>query len=162
MKRPILTVADARALEEQADDASVRRHRDRPRARASDAARVSYRDQKTRPILVFGTTEYFGEGTRIPMLLAGVSSAARRSSTAATSPCSATRAYQLLFADQGIDPIGKIVRIGTESVHRSSACSTSGRRPATSASNQDDFVVIPYTTLPARLRASRRRRVRAA
>ena len=53
--------------------------------------------------------------------------------------------YQLLFAPTGIDPIGKMVRVGSE---RFEVVGVFDKRPAAGGFNlgQDDFVVIPYTT----------------
>jgi putative ABC transport system permease protein len=52
--------------------------------------------------------------------------------------------YQLLFGASGTDPIGKMVRIGSE---RFEVVGVFDERPAAGGFNlgQDDFVVIPYT-----------------
>ena len=57
----------------------------------------------------------------------------------------ATRAYQLLFAEQGLDPIGKTVRIGSDAFE---VVGVFGKAPSPGnfSVNQDDFAVIPYTT----------------
>jgi putative ABC transport system permease protein len=53
--------------------------------------------------------------------------------------------HQLLFADRGIDPIGKTVRIGNKQF---TVIGAFDKRPSPGnfSVNQDDFVVIPYTT----------------
>ena len=144
MKRPTLSVSDARAIEEQATmlqyvDLEVGAGAGPPTQR-----RVFYRDQKTLPQVVFGTTEFFAEGTRIPIaegrFLNGTEVQYRSNVVAL-----GNTAYQLLFADRGVDPIGKVVRVGTE---RFTVVGVFGKRPSPGSFNlsQDDFVVIPYTT----------------
>lgn len=144
IKRPVLTVSDARALEEQATtlqyvDIEIGVGPGPPIQR-----RVVYRDQKTRPILVFGTSEYFAEGTRIPVALGRFLSGTEvqhRSNAVVLGH----NAYELLFQQQGIDPIGKTVRVGTDQF---TVVGVFGKRPSPGnmEANQDDFVVIPYTT----------------
>src|SRR5581483_9463262 len=53
--------------------------------------------------------------------------------------------YQLLFAPNGTDPIGKTVRVGSE---RFEVVGVFDKRPSAGGFNlgQDDFVVVPYTT----------------
>src|SRR4051794_19690034 len=67
LKRPNLTVSDARALEEQTEliqlvDIEL------GAGGPPTTRRVFYRDARTRPMVVFGTSEYFADGTRIPMI----------------------------------------------------------------------------------------------
>jgi putative ABC transport system permease protein len=52
--------------------------------------------------------------------------------------------YEVLFAPSGIDPIGKLIRVGNE---RYEVIGVFDKRPAAGGFNlgQDDFVVIPYT-----------------
>ena len=105
--------------------------------------------QKTKPLVVFGTSEYFAEGTQDPDARRAASSTAPKCSTARTSSCSATPPYKLLFEPTGIDPIGKIVRVGSE---RFEVVGVFDKRPSAGGFNlgQDDFVVIPYTDVSAR------------
>src|SRR4029077_2110597 len=65
IKRPNLTISDARALEEQATTLQYVDIELGVGAGPTTQRRISYRDLKTRPLLVFGTTEFFAEGTRI-------------------------------------------------------------------------------------------------
>jgi putative ABC transport system permease protein len=53
--------------------------------------------------------------------------------------------YQVLFAGGGTDPLGKLIRIGSE---RFEVVGVFDKRPSAGGFNlgQDDFVVIPYTT----------------
>ena len=105
VKRPNLTVSDARALEEQATTLQYVDIELGVGAGPVTQRRVAYRDQKTRPILVFGTAEYFAEGTRIPMVagrfLSGIELQHR-----ANVAVLGYAPYELLFQQSGIDPIG--------------------------------------------------------
>ena len=67
LKRPNLTITDARAIEEQSETIQLV-DIELGAGGPPTQRRVFYRDQKTRPIVVFGTSENFAEGTRIPLL----------------------------------------------------------------------------------------------
>jgi putative ABC transport system permease protein len=143
LKRPNLTISDARALEEQTDTiqlVDIQLGAGGPPTQR----RVFYRDQKTRPIVVFGTTENFAEGTKIPMsagrFFNGTEVQYRKNvAVIGNAP------FELLFGSSGIDAIGKSVRVGSE---RFEVVGVFDKRPAAGGFNlgQDDFVVIPYTT----------------
>src|SRR5262249_54055252 len=67
LKRPNLTVSDAAAIENQAGSielVDIELGAGGPPTQRS----VSYGSQRTRPVVVFGTSENFAAGTRIPML----------------------------------------------------------------------------------------------
>jgi putative ABC transport system permease protein len=142
-KRPNLTVSDARALEQQTDliqlvDIEL------GAGGPPTTRRVFYRDNKTLPMVVFGTSENFAEGTRIPMLSGrffnGTELQYRKNiAVIGNTP------YQVLFAGGSTDPLGKMIRIGSE---RFEVVGVFDKRPSAGGFNlgQDDFVVIPYTT----------------
>jgi len=142
IKRPNLSISDARALEQQADTiqfVDIELGAGGPPTQR----RVFYGTQKTKGLVVFGTSEYFAEGTRIPMLggrfFNGTELQYRKNvAVIGNTP------YQLLFAPSGTDPVGKTVRIGAE---RFEVVGVFDKRPAAGGFNlgQDDFVVIPYT-----------------
>ena len=72
MKRPNLSISDARALEEQATTIQfVDIELGAGRRPADAGARLLPRPAGRKPLVVFGTTEHFAAGTRIPMLTAG-------------------------------------------------------------------------------------------
>jgi putative ABC transport system permease protein len=144
IKRPTLTVSDARALEEQASTLQYVDIEIGAGAGPPTQRRVFYRDLKTRPLVVFGTTEYFAEGTRIPIAAGRFLDGAEvqfRSNVVVLG----NSAYQLLFADRGLDPIGKTVRVGNDQF---TVVGVFDKRPSPGSFNlnQDDFAVIPYTT----------------
>jgi putative ABC transport system permease protein len=142
IKRPNLSISDARALEAQAGTiqyVDIQLGAGGPPTQR----RVFYGTQKTKALVVFGSTENFGEGTRIPMLggrfFNGTEVQYRKNvAVIGNTP------YQLLFAPSGIDPVGKTVRVGSE---RFEVVGVFDKRPAAGGFNlgQDDFVVIPYT-----------------
>jgi putative ABC transport system permease protein len=144
IKRPSLTVSDARALEEQSTTLEYVDIEIGVGAGPPTQRRVFYGDQKTRPVLVFGTTEFFAEGTRIPVT-AGRFLSGPEVQYRSRAVVLGNTAYQLLFEQQGIDPIGKTVRIGPDQF---TVVGVFGKRPSPGniQANQDDFVVIPYTT----------------
>jgi len=142
IKRPNLSISDARALEAQAGTiqfVDIQLGAGGPPTQR----RVFYGTQKTKNLVVFGSTEFFGEGTRIPMLggrfFNGTEVQYRKNVVVL-----GNTAYQLLFAPAGTDPLGKSVRVGSE---RFEVVGVFDKRPAAGGFNlgQDDFVVIPYT-----------------
>ncbi len=142
IKRPNLSVSDARALEQLSTTVQlvdVQLGAGGPPTQR----RVFYGTQKTKLLVVFGTTENFAEGTRIPILAGrffnGTEVQYRKNVVVL-----GNTPFQLLFAPSGIDPLGKFVRVGSE---RFEVVGVFDKRPAAGGFNlgQDDFVVIPYT-----------------
>jgi putative ABC transport system permease protein len=142
IKRPNITISDARAIEQMSETiqlVDVQLGAGGPPTQQ----RVFYRTQKTKPLVVFGTTENFAEGTKIPIIAGrffnGTEVQYRKNVTVL-----GNTAYQLLFQPTGTDPIGKLVRIGSE---RFEVVGVFDQRPAAGGFNlgQDDFTVIPYT-----------------
>ncbi len=143
LKRPNLTVSDARAIEQQAESIQLV-DIELGAGGPPTQQRIFYRDLKTRGVVVFGTSENFAEGTRIPILAGrffnGTELQYRRNvAVIGNGP------YQVLFASTGTDPIGKLVRVGSE---RFEVIGVFDKRPSAGGFNmgQDEFVVIPYTT----------------
>ena len=110
LKRPNLSISDARALEEQAgtvEFVDIELGAGGP----PKQQRVFYRDMKTKPIVLLGTTENFAEGTRIPIFggrfFNGTEVQYRKNVVVL-----GNTAYKLLFEPTGTDPVGKMVRVG--------------------------------------------------
>ena len=145
IKRPTLTIGDARALEEQATTLELRRHRDRRRPGPTDAAAdLLPRSEDAADARVRHGRTLRRRHAHPDRRRAG-SSAARKSSIAATSPCSATPPTSCCSSSRA--SIRSARRCASAAISSpSSACSATGRRRETSTLNQDDFVVIPYTT----------------
>src|SRR5215210_2538795 len=112
LKRPNLTISDARAIEEQTETirlVDIELGAGGP----PTMQRVFYHDLKTRPMVVFGTSENFEEGTQVPMLAGRFFNGTEvqyRSNVAVIG----NTPYQVLFATTGADPIGKTIRVGSE------------------------------------------------
>src|SRR5436190_2449611 len=142
LKRPNLTISDARAIEDQADTISLV-DIELGAGGSPTQRRVFYRNQKTKPIVLLGTSENFAAGTRIPVVAGrffnGTEVQYRKNVVVL-----GNTPYQLLFVPSGTDPIGKTVRVGSE---RFEIVGVFDKRPSAGGFNlgQDDFVVIPYT-----------------
>jgi putative ABC transport system permease protein len=143
LKRPNLTVSDARAIEEQAPSIELVDIQLGVGGGPPTQERVFYRDRKTRPLVIFGTTENFAAGTMLDVthgrFFTGTEVQYRsRVLVLGRNP------YQSLFEETGTDPIGKIVRVGAE---RFTIVGVFDKRPGVGGFNagQDDFVVMPYT-----------------
>jgi putative ABC transport system permease protein len=144
LKRPDLTLSDARALEAQNTTLQYVDIELGAGPGPVTQRRVFYRDLKTKNLVVFGTGEYFAEGTRLPVLLGrflnGTDIQYRRNVCVL-----GNTAYKLLFEPSGTDPLGKFVRIGSE---RFEVLGVFDKRPSPGGFGvgQDDFVVVPHST----------------
>ncbi len=144
LRRPNLTVSDARAIEAQAPSIRlVDVQLGAPGLAPPTQERVFYRDLRTRPIIVFGTTENFAAGTQIGLVagrfFTGTEVQHRRNVVVL-----GQTPYKALFEATGTDPVGKVVRVGAE---RYTVIGVFQSRPAIGGFNagQDDFVVMPYS-----------------
>ena len=139
LRRPNLTVADAKAIEKLA-----------PSVETVDVwlgdggqsqERIFYRGEKTRQLAVIGATEKFGDVNFVPVAYGRFFTAAevehrRRVVVLGANP------YEALFLKMGLDPIGKKVRVGAIEF---TVVGVLKKRPSV-IGDQDDFVVIPQTT----------------
>jgi len=144
MKRPNLTISDARAIEAEATTIQVVDIQlGIPGMAPPTQERVFYRNLRTRPLLTLGTTENFAVGTSLGVthgrFFNGTEVQYRKNVVVL-----GQTAYQALFEPNNTDPIGKMVRVGAE---RYTVIGVFQKRPAIGGFNagQDDFVVIPYT-----------------
>jgi putative ABC transport system permease protein len=144
MKRPNLTISDARAIEAEATTIQVVDVQlGIPGLAPPTQERVFYRDQRTRPMLTFGTTENFAVGSELKLthgrFFNGTEVQYHRNVVVL-----GQTPFQALFQPSGVDPIGKMVRVGAE---RYTVIGVFEKRPGVGGFNtgQDDFVVIPYT-----------------
>jgi len=145
LKRPELTQSDARAIEQQTTtleyvDFELGAGGPGPVTQR----KIFYHDLKTKTLVVFGTGENFAQGTRIPFLMGrfftGTDVQYRKNVVVL-----GNTAYKLLFEPSGTDPLGKMVRVGNE---RFEIVGVFDKRPSPGGFNlnQDDFVVVPFTT----------------
>jgi putative ABC transport system permease protein len=145
MKRPNLTISDARAIEKEttATVQVVDVQLGTPGLAPPTQERVFYRDLRTRPLIIFGTTENFAVGTDLGLTFGRFFNGTEVHYQRNVVVLGQT-AYQALFESSGADPIGKTVRVGAE---RYTVIGVFEKRPGVGGfdSSQDDFVVIPYT-----------------
>jgi putative ABC transport system permease protein len=144
MKRPNLTISDARAIEAEATTIQVVDIQlGIPGMAPPTQERVFYRNLRTRPLLTLGTTENFAVGTSLSLthgrFFNGTEVQYRKNVVVL-----GQTPYQALFEPSNTDPIGKTVRVGAE---RYTVIGVFQKRPGIGGFNtgQDDFVVIPYT-----------------
>ncbi len=143
IKRPVLTVSDARAIEALAPSIDLVDVQLGVGGGPPNTERVFYGGEQTRELLVFGTTENFAAGSALGLaagrFFTGTEVQYRKSVVVL-----GQTPYQALFAEKGLDPIGKTVRVGAT---RYTIIGVFENRPAVGGFNagQDDFVVIPYT-----------------
>lgn len=141
MRRPNLSIADAKALEKL------------PSVEVVDVSfgtggpptleRVSYGGARTKQISVIGTTEHYPDVASVKLDLGRYFSRVevernRRVAVLGQTP------YQVLFGGAGIDPLGKKVRVGAIQY---TVIGVSSARPSPGGFNagQDDIIVVPQT-----------------
>lgn len=106
--------------------------------------RIFYRNERTQPILVMGTSEEFAS-VNFSKLIAGRMVTQQEVERRRTVAVLGYGPYEALFERKGMDPIGKRVRIGA---FEYTIVGVIGKRPSAGgfAMGQDDFAIIPYTT----------------
>jgi len=141
LKRPVITVADARAIE--ADAPSVGKVDVwLGTGMAGTRERAFYKGEKTRPMAIIGVSENYAAVNFLKLATGRFFTQAevehrRNLAVLGDSPAKA------LFPN--VDPVGKTVRIGSDQYE---VVGTIGPRPSVGGmgSGADDFMVIPYTT----------------
>jgi putative ABC transport system permease protein len=141
MRRPNLTVEDARAIEKLAPSVGIVDIWMGQGLGGQTAERVFYGGERTPTLAVLGATEQFAAVNFVKLSFGRFFTESevlrrRRVVVLANNP------YQALFAPSGIDPIGKKVRLGAIEY---TVVGVLGKRPSPFA-QADDFVVIPQTT----------------
>jgi putative ABC transport system permease protein len=142
MRRPNLTVADARAIEKLAPAVQTV---DVWLGAAGDVQeRVYYNGNRTKLLNIIGATEEYANLSFVTMVAGRMFTAAevehrRKVVVLGDTP------YQVLFATSGLDPIGKKVRVGAGEY---TVVGVLDKRPSIGnlGTQQDDFVVIPEST----------------
>jgi putative ABC transport system permease protein len=141
MRRPNLTIADAKAIEKLAPSIETVDVWLGQGPGQNSQERVYYRGERTRNLAVIGATEKFGDVNFVPVEYGRFFTASevehrRRVVVLGYNP------YDALFQQQSLDPIGKKVRIGAIEF---TVVGVLKKRPS-AIGDQDDFVVIPQTT----------------
>ena len=141
MRRPNLTIADAKAIEKMAPSIETVDVWLGQGPGQNSQERVYYRNERTSQLAVIGATEKFGEVNFVPVEYGRFFTQIevehrKRVVVLGYNP------YDSLFQKQGLDPIGKKVRIGAIEF---TVVGVLKKRPSV-IGDQDDFVVIPQTT----------------
>jgi len=140
MKRPNITVGDAEAIERNAPSVEVVDII--MGANGGPRERVYYRNQKSKTIQIFGTTERYPSVTRVPVEIGRFFTGAEVQHRRQVAVLGQTP-YLALFPAE--DPIGKIVRVGLAEYE---VVGVMSKRPSPGglSGGQDDFVIVPQTT----------------
>ena len=158
LRRPNLTVSDARAIEQLAPSIRlVDVQLGAPGLAPPTQERVFYRDLRTRRDHRLRHDRELRGRARSSALAAGRFFTGTEVQHRRNVVVLGQTPFKALFEPTGTDPIGKIVRVGAE---RYTVIGVFDPRPGVGGFNagQDDFVVIPYTALPAAVRPARRQR----
>jgi putative ABC transport system permease protein len=139
LKRPNLTLEDARAIREGAPSAGIVSVQlgGGPGARLE---RLTYRGTATRPIAIVGATANWAETNYLEIVAGRFFSdfeVQRRRQVVVLGHAPAAALFP------NVDPIGKVVRIGTDEY---TVVGVLGKRPSPLGGNPDEFAVIPLTT----------------
>jgi putative ABC transport system permease protein len=142
MRRPNLTVDDARAIEKLAP--TVRTVDIWLGARNDVQERIAYQGQRTRGLAVIGATQEFAEVNFVDVAIGRFftrSEVERRRRVVVLG----YTAYEALFEASGLDPVGKRVRVGAVEY---AVVGVLDKRPSPGGfdTGADNFVVIPQTT----------------
>ena len=145
MRRPLITTDDMHAIERQATTVGMVDIWIGGGGPGSPSIeRMFYRGQRTRPAPVMGTTEKYVE-INFAKMHAGRSFTEQEVARARNVTVIGHGPYEALFAQRGLDPIGKQLRIGSVEY---TVLGVVGKRPSPGGGmnlGQDDFAIIPYT-----------------
>jgi len=117
--------------------------------------RVIYREERTQPIVIMGTSEGFVD-VNFAKIIAGRSLTHQEVEHRKNVAVLGYGPYEALFEKKGMDPIGKRVRIGAVEY---AIVGVIGKRPSAGGFNlgQDDFAIIPFTTFRKQFGRERQR-----
>ena len=141
LKRPNLTIDDARAIARDAESVQIVDIWLGAMG-GNSRSRMYYGNERTTPLTIFGATENFASVSFVPIELGRFFVPGEVQNRRQVVVLGQT-AYQSLFPN--VDPIGKKVRIGA---NQFTVIGVVGKRPSPGGFNTgaDDFAVIPYTT----------------
>ena len=145
MRRPLITTDDMFAIERQATTVGMVDIWIGGGGPGSPSMeRMFYRGQRTRPAPIMGTTEKYVE-INFAKMEAGRSFTEQEVARARNVAVIGYGPYDALFAQRGLDPIGKQIRIGSVEY---TVLGVIGKRPSPGGGmnlGQDDFAIVPYT-----------------
>ena len=144
IRRPVLTVDDGEAIRRLAPSVAMVDVWLGAAPPQPTMERVFYRGERTRPAAVFGSTEQFVE-INFAKMRAGRMFTAQEVARRRAVMVIGYGPYAALFEARGIDPVGKVARLGAVEY---TIVGVMDKRPAAGgfALGQDDFALIPYTS----------------
>ena len=144
IRRPVLTVDDGEAIRRLAPSVAMVDVWLGAAPPQPTMERVFYRGERTRPSAVFGSTERFVE-INFAKMLAGRMFTEQEVTRRRAVMVIGYGPYAALFEPRGIDPVGKVARLGAVEY---TIVGVMDKRPAAGgfALGQDDFALIPYTS----------------
>ena len=143
LRRPNLTVADGQAIQKLAPSVGIVDTWLGAGGPQPTLERFFYRGQRTRPAAVMGTSEKFVD-VNFAKMFAGRTFTEQEVDRHKNVAVIGYGPYDALFANRGMDPIGKKIRIGALEY---TVVGVVDKRPAAGGFSlgQDDFAIIPYT-----------------
>jgi putative ABC transport system permease protein len=144
LRRPNLTVDDGEAIRRMASTVALVDTWLGGGPGQPTMERVFYRNERTQPIVVMGTSEAFVD-VNFAKIIAGRSFTEQEVDHRRAVAVLGYGPYEALFEKKGMDPVGKKVRLGALEY---TVLGVIGKRPAAGGFSlgQDDFAIIPYTT----------------
>jgi putative ABC transport system permease protein len=144
LRRPNLTVDDGEAIRRMAATVALVDTWLGGGPGQPTMERVFYRNERTQPIVVMGTSEAFVD-VNFAKIIAGRSFTEQEVQRRRAVAVLGYGPYEALFEKKGIDPVGKKVRLGAVEY---TILGVIGKRPAAGGFSlgQDDFAIIPFTT----------------
>jgi putative ABC transport system permease protein len=144
IRRPVLTVDDGEAIRRLAPSVAMVDVWLGAAPPQPTMERLFYRGERTRPAAVFGSTEQFVE-INFAKMRAGRMFTAQEVARRRAVMVIGYGPYAALFEARGIDPVGKVARLGAVEY---TIVGVMDKRPAAGgfALGQDDFALIPYTS----------------
>jgi putative ABC transport system permease protein len=144
IRRPVLTVDDGEAIRRLAPSVAMVDVWLGAAPPQPTMERVFYRGERTRPAAVFGSTEQFVE-INFAKMRAGRMFTEQEVARRRAVMVIGYGPYAALFEARGIDPVGKVARLGAVEY---TIVGVMDKRPAAGgfALGQDDFALIPYTS----------------
>ena len=142
MKRPNVTPDDAKAIEREAETIAIVDVTMGAAGPNSRQDRIFFQNQRTKPLVVFGTTELWPFAVQLSVEAGRFFTAGEVQRRSAVIVLGRT-AVQALFP--ALDPIGKTVRMG---LNRYTVVGAMAKRPSPGGFDigADDYVIIPHTT----------------
>ena len=141
MRRPSLTVDDGEAIRRLAVSAGIVDTWLGAGGQPTQE-RIFYRGERTRPVAIMGTSERFVD-VNFAKMFAGRAFTAQEVERHKKVALIGFGPYQALFEKRGMDPIGKLIRLGAVEY---TIVGVVDKRPSPGGfGGADDFSIIPYT-----------------